>query len=176
MALRGNVIEKVKHTSEVKEYFDKDGNVIATFEVRGSNYKPYQIAMNRIRAILAARKENITDIDVSEKSEDELVTEATAAHLIVNWTGVELSFDNGETYKPVEYSLENAIQLLNLPDIGFEIYQFIMSSANQIFLDEVKRKTELLGKSETLTGGKQPKATSKPQPQKGKRLQNTQAK
>lgn len=162
MALQATVFGKLEHKSETKDYLGSKGEVLATFEVRGVNYKPYQIAMERIRNIVESRKNAITEISQNEKSEDDLLTESMSAHLIVGWSGVELSFDKGKTFNAVEYSIENATTLLNLPTVGMEIYKFIMRSANEIFLDELKSKTELMGKSDNSTSGvKEPKKATK---------------
>ena len=40
-------INKSKQVSAWREYKDGEGNVLAKFKIRGSGYKPYQIAIER---------------------------------------------------------------------------------------------------------------------------------
>lgn len=167
MALRAAVTTELKQTSEWKDYRDEEGNTLARFKIRSFNYRPYQVALDRISRLIAKTDNNIKDASQDDKLKHELEFEAMAAHLIADWENVELAIDGGE-YQLVSYTPENAFQLLNNGSLGVEIYFFVAGAAKDIFISESVRKTELLGKSETSTDGKQPKATSKLQTKKGK--------
>lgn len=175
MALRSKITEDVKQTSEWKDYRDEEGNTLARFKVRSFNYRPYQVALDRINRLTAETDSDIKGATQEDKLKHELMFEAMAAHLIADWENVELALD-GENYQIVPYSYDNALALLLKGDLGLSVFQFVLKSAHEIHRAEYLRKTELMGKSETSTDGKQPKATNKQQTKKEKSLQDTQSK
>lgn len=158
MALTVNIIER-KHVSEWVEYKDENGNVLAEFHIRGIDYKPYQVSLERTRDFLEQNKDkSISLVTGDDKFKHEYMYEAMAHHLIIDWKGVELSDDMGETYKEVKYTPSNALKLLRDGDIGVLIWGFIFENATSIQKRHDEQLISTLGKSQNSTNGNQAKS------------------
>lgn len=156
-------INQSKHVSEWVDYLDDEAKVLAKFKIRGISYKPYQVAIERARNMIASATE-IKQIDVNEKTYAEMLLTCTAYHLIEDWSGIAFPIIDAdgnqvldENEKPmlkdVEYSQENALDILVRGDIGDILWNFINTNAKRIQFNYDKEKAETLGKSKSYTNG-----------------------
>ncbi|MHC3136277.1 hypothetical protein ACWPO0_10435 [Acinetobacter nosocomialis] len=165
-------IKTNKTVSKWREYTDSKGNVLAEFKIRGSSYKPYEVALERANNQIASKGFDVRKVGKEDKLYHELLLEAAACHLIEDWKGVVFKEVNGKkeviiTYP--EYSHENATTLLNMGDIGISIWLFVKQEAEDIQKEADAYKDEVVGKS-------QPSTTGANSTQKKKRTTTTRSK
>lgn len=146
-------IQQSKDIAVWKEYKDVDGNVLAEFKIRGDEYKPYRVALERAQNQIASKGYNVALVGSEDKLYHELLLEAAACHLIADWKGITFVEDGEEV--EVGYSPENATKLLNMGDIGPIIWMFVKDHANKIQMDANKELADTMGKSSTSTTGTQ---------------------
>ncbi|MEO4078961.1 hypothetical protein ABH302_10905 [Acinetobacter pittii] len=155
-------IQTSKTVSKWREYTDTEGNVLAEFKIRGSGYKPYQVALERANNQINSKGFDVSKAGKDDKLYHELLLEAAACHLIEDWKGVvfEEKIDGGEVVETEpEYSPENAVKLLNMGDIGVSIWLYIRQEAETIQKEADSYKEEVVGKSSSSTTG--PSSTQK---------------
>lgn len=155
-------IQTSKTVSKWREYTDTEGNVLAEFKIRGSGYKPYQVALERANNQLNSKGFDVSKAGKDDKLYHELLLEAAACHLIEDWKGVvfEEKIDGGEVVETEpEYSPENAVKLLNMGDIGVSIWLYTRQEAETIQKEADSYKEEVVGKSSSSTTG--PSSTQK---------------
>lgn len=143
MALKAE-IQKSKNVSLWREYKDAEGNVLAEFKIRGEAYKPYRVALERAQNQVASKGYAVATASTEDKLYHELLLEAAACHLIEDWKGVIFSENGEEAERP--YTSENATKLLNMGDIGVEVWLFVRQQAEQIQLEADAVKADALGK------------------------------
>lgn len=161
MALRSVVTDNSADQSIWFDYKNSDDEVLARFKVNPIGIKQYQLSLGV--AISADKKEPLTidSITKDTKYDHEPIIEAVARHLLTDWENVELSFDKGLTYSIVEYSPENALNLMLNGDLGTEISNFVIDKAKSLQEDADKEKLERLGKSLNSTSIKQAESSTK---------------
>lgn len=164
MALKVNIIKSAPELSEWKEYKDDEtGEVLAEFKVRGIAYKPYNIAVDLARNEMSKSADDISKVEKNSRYRHEYMYSAMAHHLIEDWKGIELSFDDGQTYQLVPYTGENAEKLLTEGDLGLLVWGFVHQAALDIQKAANEAMDKTLGKSLNSTTGKRAvKATIKP--------------
>lgn len=149
-------IQTSKTVSKWREYTDTEGNVLAEFKIRGSGYKPYQVALERANNQITSKGFDVSKAGKDDKLYHELLLEAAACHLIEDWKGVvfEEKIDGGEVVETEpEYSPENAVKLLNMGDIGISIWLYIKQEAEDIQKEADAFRNEVVGKSSNSTTG-----------------------
>ncbi|MFH3942302.1 hypothetical protein ACJBLD_17100 [Acinetobacter nosocomialis] len=149
-------IQTSKTVSKWREYTDTEGNVLAEFKIRGSGYKPYQVALERANNQINSKGFDVSKAGKDDKLYHELLLEAAACHLIEDWKGVvfEEKIDGGEVIETEpEYSSENAMKLLNMGDIGISIWLYVKQEAEDIQKEADAYKDEVGGKSCSSTTG-----------------------
>lgn len=143
------VIQQSKEVALWKEYKDSKGNVLAEFKIRGSDYKAYQVAVERAQNQLSSKGYDVATAGSDDKLYHELLLEAAACHLVADWKGV-VFVENDKEIEP-ECSPENANKLFNMGDIGVAIWAFVKAQADQIQTEANSYRDEVLGKSENST-------------------------
>ncbi|PJG67833.1 hypothetical protein [Acinetobacter seifertii] len=149
-------IQTSKTVSKWREYTDSEGNVLAEFKIRGSGYKPYQVALERANNQINSKGFDVSKAGKDDKLYHELLLEAAACHLIEDWKGVvfEEKIESGEVVETEpEYSPENATKLLNMGDIGILIWLYVKQEAEDIQKEADAYKDEIVGKSSNSTTG-----------------------
>lgn len=144
-------INKSKEVALWKEFKDQEENTLARFKVRGIEYKPYQVAIERANNQIASKGYNVATASTEDKLYHELLLEAAACHLIADWDGVVFVEDDQEV-EPT-YSPENATKLLNMGDMGLVIWAFVKTTAEQIQAEANQRKADIVGKLSNSTNG-----------------------
>ena len=142
-------IQQSKEVTLWKEYKDGEGNVLAEFKIRGSDYKAYRVAIERAQNQLASKGYNVATAGINDKLYHELLLEAAACHLVADWKGV-VFVEDGKEIEP-ECTPENATKLFNMGDIGVAIWAFVKAQADQIQAEANSYRDEVLGKSEDST-------------------------
>ena len=142
-------IQQSKEVALWKEYKDGEGNVLAEFKIRGSDYKAYRVAVERAQNQLSSKGYDVATAGNDDKLYHELLLEAAACHLVADWKGVVL-VENEKEFEP-EYSPENATKLFNMGDIGVAIWAFVKMQSDQIQAEANSYRDEVLGKSEDST-------------------------
>lgn len=142
-------IQQSKEVALWKEYKDGEGNVLAEFKIRGSDYKAYRVAVERAQNQLSSKGYDVATAGNDDKLYHELLLEAAACHLVADWKGVVL-VENDKEFEP-EYSPENATKLFNMGDIGVAIWAFVKAQSDQIQAEANSYRDEVLGKSENST-------------------------
>lgn len=142
-------IQQSKEVALWKEYKDGEGNVLAEFKIRGSDYKAYRVAVERAQNQLSSKGYDVATAGNDDKLYHELLLEAAACHLVADWKGVVL-VENEKEFEP-EYSPENATKLFNMGDIGVAIWAFVKMQSDQIQAEANSYRDEVLGKSENST-------------------------
>lgn len=142
-------IQKSKEVSLWKEYKDAEGNVLAEFKIRGEDYKPFRVALERANNQVTSKGYNVSTAGKEDKLYHELLLEAAACHLIADWKGV-VFVEDGKEIEP-SCTPENATKLFNMGDIGVAIWAFVKSHAEQIQAEANAYRDEVLGKSENST-------------------------
>lgn len=142
-------IQQSKEVALWKEYKDNEGNVLAEFKIRGSDYKAYRVAVERAQNQLSSKGYDVATAGNDDKLYHELLLEAAACHLVADWKGVVL-VENDKEFEP-EYSPENATKLFNMGDIGVAIWAFVKAQSDQIQAEANSYRDEVLGKSENST-------------------------
>ncbi|WP_312088003.1 hypothetical protein [Acinetobacter variabilis] len=142
-------IQQSKEVALWKEYKDSEGNVLAEFKIRGSDYKAYRVAVERAQNQLSSKGYDVATAGNEDKLYHELLLEAAACHLVAEWKGV-IFVENGKEFEP-ECSPENANKLFNMGDIGVAIWAFVKAQADQIQAEANNYRDEVLGKSENST-------------------------
>ena len=142
-------IQKSKDVSLWKEYKDGEGNVLAEFKIRGSDYKAYRVAVERAQNQFSSKGFDVATAGSDDKLYHELLLEAAACHLVADWKGV-VFVEDGKEVEP-ECSPENATKLFNMGDIGVAIWAFVKAQADQIQAEANAYRDEVLGKSESFT-------------------------
>ncbi|HCA5293727.1 hypothetical protein EA709_14950 [Acinetobacter baumannii] len=149
-------IQTSKTVSKWREYTDTEGNVLAEFKIRGSGYKPYQVALERANNQITTKGYDVSKASKDDKLYHELLLEAAACHLIEDWKGVvfEEKIEGGEVIETEpEYSPENATKLLNMGDIGISIWLYVKQEAEDIQKEADAYKDDVVGKSSNSTTG-----------------------
>ncbi|RSP92652.1 hypothetical protein EA716_15530 [Acinetobacter baumannii] len=148
-------IQTSKTVSKWREYTDIEGNVLAEFKIRGSGYKPYQVALERANNQITSKGFDVSKAGKDDKLYHELLLEAAACHLIEDWKGVvfEEKIDGEVVETEPEYSPENAVKLLNMGDIGISIWLYVKQEAEDIQKEADAYKDEIVGKSSNSTTG-----------------------
>ena len=142
-------IQQSKEVTLWKEYKDNEGNVLAEFKIRGSDYKAYRVAVERAQNQLSSKGYDVATAGSDDKLYHELLLEAAACHLVADWKGV-VFVENDKEIEP-ECTPENATKLFNMGDIGVAIWAFVKTQADQIQTDADKVQVETLGKSSNST-------------------------
>lgn len=142
-------IQQSKEVALWKEYKDSEGNVLAEFKIRGSDYKAYRVAVERAQNQLSSKGFDVATASNEDKLYHELLLEAAACHLVADWKGV-VFVENDKEFEPT-YSPENATKLFNMGDIGVAIWAFVKAQAGQIQTEANSYRDEVLGKSEDST-------------------------
>lgn len=150
MALKA-VIKESKEVALWREYTDENGKVLAEFKIRGDGCQAYKVALERANNQIASNGYDVAEASGEIKLFHELLLQATACHLLEDWKGIE--FDVEGIVTPMPFTPENATTLLSQGDIGVLIWLFIKEQAYQIQKDADKTEAEVMGKSETSTGG-----------------------
>ncbi|HFE9653362.1 hypothetical protein OHW45_06275 [Acinetobacter baumannii] len=155
MALKVGII-KSSDVSKWCEYKGTDGQVLAEFKVRGVAYKPFQVAIERAGNQILSKGYDVMVKDENAKLYHELLMDACAAHLIEDWKGVVFAeIIDGKTVESEKpYTPENASKLLNMGDIGIQIWLFIKEQAQKIQEEADQDKALILGKSSSSTNTK----------------------
>lgn len=146
-------IQKSKEVSLWKEYKDAEGNVLAEFKIRGDGYKPFRVAMERAQNQVVSKGYNVSTASKKDKLYGELLLESAACHLIEDWKGVVFVEGGQDVEQP--FTPENATTLFNIGDIGYAIWMFVKSHAEQIQADADSMQVETVGKSSDSTNGTQ---------------------
>lgn len=146
-------IQKSKEVSLWKEYKDTEGNVLAEFKIRGDGYKPFRVAMERAQNQVVSKGYNVSTASKKDKLYGELLLESAACHLIEDWKGVVFVEGGQDVEQP--FTPENATTLFNMGDIGYAIWMFVKSHAEQIQADADRVQVETVGKSSGSTSGTQ---------------------
>ena len=139
-------IQQSKEVTLWKEYKDSEGNVLAEFKIRGSDYKAYRVAVERAQNQLSSKGFDVATAGSDDKLYHELLLEAAACHLVDDWKGV-IFVEDGKEVEP-ECTPENATKLFNMGDIGIAIWAFVKAQADQIQSEANNYRDEVLGKSE----------------------------
>ena len=105
-------IQQSKEVALWKEYKDSDGNVLAEFKIRGSDYKAYRVAVERAQNQLSSKGFDVATASNEDKLYHELLLEAAACHLVADWKGV-VFVEDGKEIEP-ECTPENATKLFNM--------------------------------------------------------------
>lgn len=105
-------IQQSKEVALWKEYKDGEGNVLAEFKIRGSDYKAYRVAVERANNQVTSKGYNVSTANNDDKLYHELLLEAAACHLVADWKGV-VFVENDKEFEP-ECSPENATKLFNI--------------------------------------------------------------
>lgn len=142
-------IQQSKEVALWKEYKDSDGNVLAEFKIRGSDYKAYRVAVERAQNQLSSKGFDVATASNEDKLYHELLLEAAACHLVADWKGV-VFVENDKEFEP-ECTSENATKLFNMGDIGVAIWAFVKAQSDQIQAEANSYRDEVLGKSEDST-------------------------
>lgn len=142
-------IQQSKEVTLWREYKDSEGNVLAEFKIRGSDYKAYRVAVERAQNQLSSKGFDVATAGSDDKLYHELLLEAAACHLVDDWKGV-VFVENDKEFEP-ECSPENATKLFNMGDIGIAIWAFVKAQADQIQSEANSYRDEVLGKSESST-------------------------
>ncbi|QHI16245.1 hypothetical protein [Acinetobacter haemolyticus] len=142
-------IQQSKEVALWKEYKDSEGNVLAEFKIRGSDYKAYRVAVERAQNQLSSKGYDVATAGSDDKLYHELLLEAAACHLVVDWKGV-VFVENDKEIEP-ECSPENANKLFNMGDIGVAIWAFVKAQADQIQTEANSYRDEVLGKLQNST-------------------------
>lgn len=142
-------IHQSKEVTLWREYKDSEGNVLAEFKIRGSDYKAYRVAVERAQNQLSSKGFDVATAGNNDKLYHELLLEAAACHLVADWKGV-VFVENDKEVVP-ECSPENATKLFNMGDIGVAIWAFVKAQADQIQSEANSYRDEVLGKSENST-------------------------
>ncbi len=137
-------INRVKEVALWKPFTNDNGEVLGRFKVRGIEYKPYQVALERATNHLATKGYDVAAATAEDELYHELLFKAAAYHLIEDWDGVTFIEDGEKTEVP--YTGENAYKLFKHGDIGFLIWSFIKQHAESIQAESNKKKEDLLGK------------------------------
>ena len=143
------LFRSVSQSRYCEEYKDGDGNVLAEFKIRGSDYKAYRVAIERAQNQLSSKGFDVATAANDDKLYHELLLEATACHLVADWKGVVFAED-GKEIEP-ECTPENATKLFNMGDIGVAIWAFVKAQSDQIQAEANSYRDEVLGKSEDST-------------------------
>jgi len=122
----------------------------AEFKIRGDAYKAFRVGEERARNQIASNGYEVSQAG-DNKLFHELLAEATAAHLIEDWKGVEF-IEDGKASEP-PYTPENAFKLLNYGDIGLTIWLFVRNEAAKL-QKEADRITEEVCKEIVHPSGK----------------------
>lgn len=149
-------IQTSKTVRKWREYTDTGGNVLAEFKIRGSGYKPYQVALERANNQITTKGYDVSKASKDDKLYHELLLEAAACHLIEDWKGVvfEEKIEGGEVIETEpEYSPENVTKLLNMGDIGISIWLYVKQEAEDIQKEADAYKDDVVGKSSNSTIG-----------------------
>ncbi|MEQ1137577.1 hypothetical protein [Acinetobacter seifertii] len=149
-------IQTSKTVSKWREYTDSEGNVLAEFKIRGSGYKPYQVALERANNQINSKGFDVSKAGKDDKLYHELLLEAAAWHLIEDWKGIvfEEMKDGGEVVETEpEYSPENATKLLNMGDIGIAIWLYVKQEAEDIQNEADSYREQIVGKLQPSTTG-----------------------
>ena len=157
-------INKSKQVSAWREYKDGEGNVLAKFKIRGSGYKPYQIAIERAQNQISSKGYNVDTASKEDNLFHELLFDAVAGHLIEDWDGIDFEeVVNGEIVKKeIPFTTEKAKEALRYGDNGPVIWLFIKSEADKMQADADKERLEILGKLSNSTIGASTEAKEKP--------------
>ena len=142
-------IQQSKEVTLWKEYKDSEGSVLAEFKIRGSDYKPFRVALERANNQVTSKGYNVSTAGKEDKLYHELLLEAAACHLVADWKGV-VFVEDGKEIEP-ECSPENATKLFNMGDIGVAIWAFVKAQSDQIQAEANSYRDEVLGKSENST-------------------------
>lgn len=156
-------ISSDKHVSKWVEYKNDDGVTLAKFKIRGVNYKPYKVALDRSRTNFNQNLE-IKQIEQDAKTSTEMLITCCAYHLIEDWSGLKSTVldENGEIVldekdEPIlvdlPFSQENALNVLLNGDIGVIIWDFIDTNAKKIQYEHDIEKAQILGKLRKPTTG-----------------------
>ncbi|HFP7023899.1 TPA: hypothetical protein ACHKB2_001773 [Acinetobacter baumannii] len=149
-------IQTSKTVRKWREYTDTEGNLLAEFKIRGSGYKPYQVALERANNQITTKGYDVSKASKDDKLYHELLLEAAACHLIEDWKGVvfEEKIEGGEVIETEpEYSPENVTKLLNMGDIGISIWLYVKQEAEDIQKEADAYKDDVVGKSSNSTIG-----------------------
>ena len=114
-------IQQSKEVTLWKEYKDSEGNVLAEFKIRGSDYKAYRVAVERAQNQLSSKGYDVATAGSDDKLYHELLLEAAACHLVAEWKGV-IFVENGKEFEP-ECSPENATKLFNIVKLLYYSYR-----------------------------------------------------
>lgn len=142
-------IQQSKEVTLWKEYKDSEGNVLAEFKIRGSDYKAYRVAIERAQNQLSSKGYDVATAGSDDKLYHELLLEAAACHLVADWKGV-VFVEDGKEIEP-ECTPENATKLFNMGDIGVAIWAFVKAQADQIQAEANSYRDEVLGKLQNST-------------------------
>jgi len=155
MALKVGIIQS-SEVSKWCEFKGIDGQVQAEFKVRGIAYKPFQVAIERAGNQISSKGYDVMANDPSAKLYHELLMDACAAHLIEDWKGVVFAqvVDGKTVETEMPYTPENASKLLNMGDIGIQIWLFVKEHTQKIQEEADKDKAIILGKSSSSTNTK----------------------
>lgn len=138
------LVINLQKENTTEEWFDfRDG---VRFKLRSIGYTPYQAAIEYLAEIRRDVKENIA---LADKTRLDMLAEAAAAHLIVDWSGVWFSEEKEEPF-----TVEAAKLLLRSSDIGAEAWTFIFTKSSELQEAADAKKEQFLGKSERPTRGR----------------------
>ena len=124
----------------------------ANFLVRGSSYKPYLVATERVMGIQEKNGLSLVDIPEDSKQWYDLRGESIARYLIADWSDIEDADGN-----VLEYSPASAVDLVLSSDIGIELFLWVTETSKVIQREADAQKDDLVGKSSGSTSTKKPR-------------------
>lgn len=168
-------INKPKQVSKWCDYKDEEGNVLASFKVRGIAYKPYQKALEMAQNQISSKGFNIETANKDDNLFHELLFDALSVHLIEDWKGIDFEeVINGEIVKrEVPFTTENAKNALRNGDNGTIIWMFIKQESEKMQAEADREKLDILGKSVAYTNGQNTEVIKKPVTPRRKKTQST---
>ena len=153
---------KLVQPKQISQWVDfESGDIKAKIKIRGSKYKPFVTATERIQNVGRVEGFKIEGVGSNEMSFQDMLFKVTAEYLIEDWQNIAIEKD-GEIVD-VPYDKDIAFELMSFGGAaGLILWDFITSNANKIQAEADEYKEEILGKYENSTDGQKSEVAKKP--------------
>lgn len=148
-ASRGAITWKIEMALQIKKQNEQRPESWREYEgvkfnIRGLDYKPYRVALERAGSAQFRDGISLKGIDENAVVWYDLQAEAAGRYLIAGWDQDGITDEDG---KSIAYSQDNAVALLRSSDIGYDLYKWVLQQAAEIQADADQNRDNAVKKS-----------------------------